>query len=109
VVSLFTSQRRSTVYVENVDRDHISESSKLGDFGEVNYLKGHDQVRSELAMPVEADGVRVGVLDLESNLVGAFSEHHVFVARRFAERAGRVWWTPFSGHENRSLLDRGRH
>ena len=28
---------------------------------------------------------------------------------RVQEIRGWVWWTPFSGHEKRSFLDRGRH
>jgi hypothetical protein len=42
-------------------------------------------------MLVETDGVRVGVLNLKSNLLDACSEDQVKVAGRFAEKAGRLY------------------
>ena len=75
--------------------EEIKHQRKLNHYGEINYLRGDDMIRSELALPIEADGVRVGVLNLESNLVNGCGQKrthddYLVTARRFAEKAGRL-------------------
>ena len=83
------------VYVRDVGTGdlagEIADTSKLGHYGEIVYVRGSDRVKSELALPIEADGVRAGVLNLESNLKGAYSRDHIKTARLFAEKAGRLY------------------
>ena len=80
------------VYVTNVEKEELYPTSRLGHYGKISYRPGYPEVRSELAIPIEADGVRVGVLNLESNLIDAYSDdHHRKAARKFAEKAGRLY------------------
>lgn len=79
------------IYVTDVHRQILSPLSQLGHYGEIHYEVGHTAVNSELAMPIDADGVRVGVLNLESNLIDAYSLEHLEAARRIAEKAGRLY------------------
>jgi len=79
------------VYVKDVEHPTISWTQGLGHYGEVKYEAGHDEVKSELAMLIEADGARAGVLNIESNLIDCYSEEHLEVVRRIAEKAGRLY------------------
>jgi hypothetical protein len=80
----------------------ISKSSRLAHYGQIVYVRADNQVNSEMAIPIEANGVRIGVLNLESNLIDAYSDQHLAVARLFAEKAGRLY---AAAHERR---DRGK-
>jgi GAF domain-containing protein len=84
-----TSQRG--IYVENVLTMALSPDSKLSLYRSPVYLEGFPGVRSELSVPVEADGVRVGVLNIESRVASAYSDAHRALAIRFAEKAGRLY------------------
>ncbi|MDP3000985.1 MAG: SpoIIE family protein phosphatase [Bryobacterales bacterium] len=53
---------------------------------DVRYLSAMDAVRSELAVPMLARGRLVGVIDLQSTRVDAFSEHDRSLARLLASR-----------------------
>jgi sigma-B regulation protein RsbU (phosphoserine phosphatase) len=53
---------------------------------DVRYLNSVDAVRSELAVPMLARGRLVGVIDLQSTRLGAFSEHDRSLARLLASR-----------------------
>jgi hypothetical protein len=79
------------VYLKNIDPPEFDAESGLCLYGEPEYFKGHDDVRSELAVPIWADGVRVGVLNIESRLDDAYSDGHRKVAMRFARKAGRLY------------------
>ncbi len=78
-------------YVPDVTTGAISPLTPLRLYGEINYKAANPDVRSELAVPIEADGLRIGVLNLESRLIDAFSRAHIEVAVRFAEKAGRLY------------------
>jgi hypothetical protein len=56
-----------------------------------HYVVCDMDVRSELAYPIVADGRRVGTLNLEANVVDAYTEDHVFVVRKIVEELGRVY------------------
>lgn len=102
-IAYYQATAEHGVYVEDVHQEHIAESSQLGHFGKIRYVRGDRKVKSELAMPVEADGVRIGVLNLESNIVDAYSPDHISVARRFAEKAARLY---SAAHERKKRGDR---
>src|SRR5512140_1933521 len=53
---------------------------------DVRYLSAMDAVRSELAVPMLARGRLVGVIDLQSTRLDAFSEHDRSLARLLASR-----------------------
>lgn len=53
---------------------------------DVRYLNAMDAVRSELAVPMLARGRLVGVIDLQSTRLDAFSEHDRSLARLLASR-----------------------
>jgi len=89
-IAYYQATAERGVYVKNV-REEGYESSHLGHYGEVKYKAGHQDVQSEFAILVEADGARVGVLNLESDRIDAYDEEHRRVARRFAEKAGRLY------------------
>lgn len=57
---------------------------------DVAYRGAHTAVRSEMAVPIYSGGVRLGVLNLESNIIGAFTRDHMATARIFAAEIGRV-------------------
>lgn len=54
--------------------------------GDVRYLSALDAVRSELAVPMVARGKLVGVIDLQSTQVDAFSENSRTLLRLIASR-----------------------
>lgn len=54
------------------------------------YRAAHTDVLSELAVPIHRGGLRIGVLNVESNLRNAFTDDHVVAAERFASEIGRV-------------------
>ena len=94
----------SGVYLENVLDKTVPAQSGVALY-KVDYVQGHSDVRSELAVPVGADGVRVGVLNLESRLIDAFSQGHLAVALRFAEKAGRLYAAAAERQKRSRTLD----
>jgi hypothetical protein len=76
------------VYVPNVEDRQIA---NFAHYGPINYLPGWPDVASEFAVPVVADGVRVGVLNIESRWIDAYSSGHLEIARQFAKKAGRLY------------------
>ncbi len=104
-IAYYQSTVEHGVYLKDVGLKVIAEESRLGHYGDIDYVTGHDDVRSELALPIEADGVRVGVLNLESKLIAAYSADHKQVARRFAEKVGRLYATTFERQRRGNRLD----
>jgi hypothetical protein len=99
-IAYHEADTRVGVYIKDVTSRNLAAqiaNSGLTHYGEVRYVSGDSRVRSELALPIEADGVRVGVLNLESNLIAAYGEdgtetrNFLHVARSFAEKAGRLY------------------
>src|SRR5215469_4684054 len=56
--------------------------------GDSRYLNSVDAVRTELAVPMTARGKLVGVIDLESTRVNAFTEYDRTLLRLIAARVG---------------------
>jgi hypothetical protein len=56
-----------------------------------HYIECNASVRSELAYPIVADGRRVGALNLESDLVDAYTGGHIAAARKAAEELGQIY------------------
>ena len=54
---------------------------------DARYLEGWKEARSELVVPLVLDGEVVGVFDLQSSRLGAYSEANVAMISAFAERA----------------------
>jgi GAF domain-containing protein len=105
-IAYYQATSESGVYVIDVKRREIARQSKLGHYGVVEYVPGDPAVMSELAIPIDIGAVRVGVLNLESNLVDAYSEDHLKVARRFAEKAGRLYAAAYERKQRSTLLSR---
>jgi NAD-dependent SIR2 family protein deacetylase len=55
------------------------------------YLTCDPSVRSELAYPIVADGRRVGVLNLESDLEDAYTPDHIEVTGKIAKQLGQIY------------------
>lgn len=108
-IAYYESSMDEGVYVGNVNaadlaleifkkREEIYKNrKKLRHFGNIQYVRGDETIQSELALPIGADGVRVGVLNLESNLLDGYGDDAYtcddfrMVAKRFAEKAGRLY------------------
>jgi hypothetical protein len=63
---------------------------------ESRYRMGHSEVRSELTAPIESGGLRLGILNVESNFVDAFTQQHIQAAVMFAREIGdaiEALWT----------------
>jgi hypothetical protein len=90
-IAFYKATSEHGVYLFDVKNKSIDPESRLDLFGEIDYKVGHTDVLSELAVPVEANGRRVGVLNLESDLVDGYGSGHIFVAQKFAEKAGRLY------------------
>lgn len=78
---------------KSADDTKGADDSDLKHWGEINYVSGHSEVQSELALPIVADGVRVGVINLESCLKDAYGTGHVAATHWYAEKAGRLFAT----------------
>ncbi len=90
-IAYYKTAADSGVYLRSRDDKKISAESGLVLYGDIQYVSGDPDVRSELAVPIAADGVRVGVLNLESRHVEAFTKAHLEVLLRFADKAGRLY------------------
>jgi PAS domain S-box-containing protein len=55
---------------------------------EPNYIRGHESIQSELAVPIQRGGQVLGVLDLESDRPDAFDEEDIRLAESLAETIG---------------------
>ncbi len=88
------------VYAPNVDalrgltfpeEEGGTEGEKLIDeeleyrFGKISYRCAHSDVKSEIAVPILSEGVRIGVLNLESRQLNAYSSHHQQVLYHYAK------------------------
>jgi len=51
------------------------------------YLKGLDEVRSEICVPLIHKGKTIGVIDLESDLLNAYNERHEYLLTSLANMA----------------------
>lgn len=95
-IAYHESSPQKGVYISDVEasdeeKNRSLQASEIWHWGEINYLAGHTEVKSELALPILADGVRVGVLNLESRLKEAYVEGHIAAAHWFAGKAGRLF------------------
>jgi hypothetical protein len=77
------------IYIKKISND----AQELKDAGYVNarYLSCDSAVRSELAYPIVADGRRVGVLNLESDLEEAYTQDHIDVVGKVAQHLGQIY------------------
>ncbi len=67
------------------------EPSLIGDVLKSDvYLGVYDQMRSELTVPIELDGVLLGVLDVESREVDAYDETHLMILQALADQAAII-------------------
>jgi hypothetical protein len=90
-IAYYKSRSDQGVYIRDVQTPAIDIRCKLEHYGQIDYLAGHTEVRSELALPIDADGVRVGVLNLESLVPDAYTKDHVEAAKWFTDKAGRMF------------------
>jgi GAF domain-containing protein len=77
------------VYIEDVEKA-AEDLHKMG-YDHAHYIACDTAVKSELACPIVADGRRVGTLNLESDLIAAYTPKHIKVATRIAAELGRVY------------------
>ncbi|HXS99018.1 MAG TPA: SIR2 family protein [Candidatus Limnocylindrales bacterium] len=77
------------IYIRDV-ADAKTELRSNG-WADTEYVPCDGSVRTELAYPIIADGRRVGTLNLEANVVDAYTSDHRYVARRLVEELGRVY------------------
>lgn len=54
------------------------------------YLEVYEKMRSELAVPIELDGVLLGVLDVESREVDAYNDTHLNILQALADQAAII-------------------
>lgn len=73
-VSGYAAIRRTAVVVNDTSKD-------------LRYLPGHAGIRSELAVPLIAEGRLIGVLDLESTRLNAFSDQDSQLLTIYAQQA----------------------
>lgn len=100
IQSLFLQKRRTSVYLPDVSADEALE--KQG-FKNSRYEPCNKHTQSELAASVISDGMHVGVINLESDLLDGFTAGHLKILRAGAEQLGRV----FSEARRRSIASRG--
>lgn len=80
---------RDVTYVRDVTAAAFDlDQSRIPD---AEYVTGHPDVRSELAVPILFAGTVVGVLNIESTIRDAFNNEHLEVVRWGAQEAGRIW------------------
>jgi hypothetical protein len=58
---------------------------------DLSYLVGNSEVRSEIAVPMEANGRRVGVLNLESRQRDAYNTAYIEAAKLLARQAAAIY------------------
>jgi GAF domain-containing protein len=58
---------------------------------DAKYKACHPDVRSELACTIMSDGKRVGVINVESKLLDAYSRDHLTVLQKLADQAGWIY------------------
>src|SRR5271170_2588840 len=110
-VAYYQSKAHRGVYLKHVPDPgdsgggDIEPESDLGSYGDIHYVEYDKNVQSELALPIEADGVRVGVLNLESDIEDAYSEDDQKVARLFADKAGRLCAATYERQKRGKRLD----
>ena len=104
-VAYYKSAVDSGVYLTNREMKTYAEGTKIVHYGNIEYREGFPGIMSELAVPVEVDGIRIGVLNLESDFSDAFSAGHLEVMHWFAEKAGRLYRAATERRRRSALLD----
>jgi hypothetical protein len=90
-IAYYKAGSKHGVYIPNVQQPKIDEICNIKHYGQIDYLAGHTEINSELALPIEADGVRVGVLNLESRQADAYTVGHTQAAQWFTDKSGRMF------------------
>lgn len=80
---------RDYIYIKDVS--NASEDLKDAGYANARYIQCDPWVRSELAHAIVADGRRVGVLNLESDLEDAYTPDHIEVTRSIALQLGQIY------------------
>jgi diguanylate cyclase (GGDEF)-like protein/PAS domain S-box-containing protein len=73
--------------------------------GDPDYIEGHEAVTSEIAVPLLAEGVQLGVLSIGSTIDAPLSDADLRLARRIGERLSVALLV---GREQLLLADRAR-
>ncbi len=84
-----TLDKKDYIYIRN--RLTAEKELRAAGYPNARYRVCDSSVRSELAYPIVADGRRVGVLNLESDLEGAFTEDHIEVTDEIAKQLGQIY------------------
>ncbi|MCX6590923.1 MAG: SIR2 family protein [Acidobacteria bacterium] len=100
-VFLKAAKDRSKDYVYLKDVAHCREELDALGYRNAHYVVCDTEVKSELACPILADGRRVGVLNLESDLRDAYTDYHIQVAKRISKEFGQL----FMQAEHRRRID----
>ncbi|HEX9551037.1 MAG TPA: diguanylate cyclase [Candidatus Limnocylindrales bacterium] len=70
-----------------------------------DYYEASPEVRSEIAVPLRADGETIGVLDIEAPVLSPLTERDLQLAQMVAERIAGAW---LLGREQQALAERAR-
>lgn len=68
----------------------LQDDQLIHQYGQLKYRTAHSEVKSEMAIPIISQGVRIGVLNLESRQLNAYSQGHFEVIRKFAKTLDAV-------------------
>ncbi len=89
--TLFLKRKLGADFVYISDTEQAASLLASQGFSDATYVECDDRVQSELACPLYADGRRVGVVNLESELKDAYTSDHLAVAQGVSDQAGWVY------------------
>lgn len=89
-----TTELTNAVYVRDVENPEVWLSDQQIDGAK--YYQVDSDIRSQITAPINSDGKRVGVLNLESDMHFGYSKFHVRIAERFADQIGWIHYETLS-------------
>lgn len=87
----FLNRRFDDDWIYVPDTSNAEESLRALGYPKSRYFMAKQEVNSEFACPIISGGRRVGVLNLESNVVNAYTPEHQRVAIALAGRAASIY------------------
>jgi hypothetical protein len=91
-VLLQANYAQDYIYLPDTSPTNVQTSLRTLGYPSTQYVLCHTEVKSELASPIISDGQRVGVLNLESDLLDGYTEDHIEVSKRIAEQVGLIYY-----------------
>jgi NAD-dependent SIR2 family protein deacetylase len=81
-------------YIYITDTSRQEEELKAAGYLNAHYVICDSSIQSEIAYPIIADGRRIGVLNVESDLVDAYTPDHIDVIAEIARQLGQLYLQP---------------